>query len=294
MNRIESVSALPAKVAALALRIPHFTDVKTIYIEPLQNVISLNNANYRVIAEENTYVLRVASDDAKLLGVRRDEELAAARAAAEIGVAPQILYAEPEGHFLTPFIAGRHWEQSDFREEKNRQRLAQTLKRLHAVTDLSSDGFASTRIERLLESAAALNLELPANIEELRKKMRDVDAMRRADDRFPSGLTHNDLWANNFLDDGERLWLLDWEFSGNGDCLIDIATVTMAGGFNEDEQRDFLALYGYDRPDDLKILDAVKFHVLFFEAAWAMVQHALRGSADFDYLTHSRRMFDRL
>lgn len=130
----------------------------------------------------------------------------------------------------------------------------------------------------------------------------EIEQQRLHDPRYIPGLAHNDLWANNFLDDGEHLSLLDWEFSGTGDGMIDLATLSLAGNYSEEEQRTLLVAYGLNAPDDFATLQTMKWAVRFFEAGWALVMHGLRGSGsdtsgkqgDYNYLAHASRMFERL
>ena len=148
---------------------------------------------------------------------------------------------------------------------------------------------------RSMASASALGLPLPAQIERHRVWLREFAARRAADTRFGPGLCHNDLWANNFLDDGERLWLLDWEFGGVGDGLYDLATVAMAGRYDSDGERALLDAYGPAEPGDREALAGMKQVVRAFEGAWALVMHGLRGSdGDFDYRAYAQRTFDAL
>lgn len=293
-SHIESAERLSPDVVALVERIPLFAEAGKIHVAPLENVISLNNANFRVQADSVEYVLRVASDDARWLGVRRDEEFAAMQSAAAIGIAPPVLYAEPEGHFLTPFIHGRHWKPEEFREPINLHRVAETLCKLHQVTGLPHTGSMYQRIERLMDSATELGQPLPPNLADFRTRMRDIELMRQADPRFTPGLAHNDFWANNFLDDGAQLWLLDWEFAGWGDGFLDLATTSYAGGYDAAQEVQFLDAYGGELPADLAILHAMKFIVSFFEAGWALVLHGLRGSSDFNYARHAQQMWQRM
>jgi thiamine kinase-like enzyme len=287
---------VPPEVQALASRIPIFAAVSDLRIAPLADVISLNNANYRIEAAGAAYLLRVGAETARYLSIRREEEIEAATAAAAVGVAPNILYAEPTGVMVMPFIEGKHWEPEAFHEPGNILRLADTLRRLHAVKTVAAQGSEYRRIERLLESAASLGLELPPGIDGYRAKLARIERERMSDPRYVPGLAHNDFWANNFLDDGERLYLVDWEFSGTGEPLIDLATISMAGRYSDEEQRTLLSAYGLTEPNDLASLQTMKWVVTFFEAAWALVMHGIRGSGSgiFDYARHARTMFDRL
>jgi len=106
-------------------------------------------------------------------------------------------------------------------------------------------------------------------------------------------VNHNDLWLNNFLDDGENLWLVDWEFAGSGNGVYDLTTIALSGKYDEVQKSAFLDAYGAPA-DSLAAMDASRFEVYFFEAVWALVQRHLRGAEPTDYTSHSRKMFDLL
>ena len=290
---------VPQNVRALVSRIPLFEDVSNIEIAPLQDVISLNNANYRVTSDGKAYLVRIGADTARFLGIRRDEEIAAAQAAARAGVAPEILYAEPDGCMVMPFITGRHWKPEEFHEPSNMARIADVLRRLHHVQDAQANTSIYERVERLLASARSLSVELPPNLNAHWETMKRIAQARSEDAVAAPGLTHGDLWANNFLDDGQQLWLLDWEFAGRGDALYDLATLSMAGGYSEAEQQTLLDVYGYNASNGLENLRRMQWVARLFEGGWALVQHGLiaagqRAPADFDYLDYANRMFAAL
>jgi thiamine kinase-like enzyme len=282
-------------INALADRIPIFSGVPDIKIAPLTGVISLNNTNYRVTKSGTDYLLRVGAETAHYLGVRRTEEIEAARAAALAGIGPEVLYSEPSGVMVLTFISGRHWTPEDLRDAKNIQRLAEALRRLHAIKTVVANGSEYRRIERLLESAVAMHLDLPIDLEIYCEKLRRIEQARMRDPRAVFGLAHNDFWPNNFLDDGDRLFFVDWEFSGTGDTLIDLATISMGSGYTQTEEAALLAAYGLAEESDLETLQTMKWVVRFFEASWALVMHGLRGSGDeFNYQNHAKTMFAQL
>jgi thiamine kinase-like enzyme len=292
--RVRSAVELPEDVTGLIRRVPLWDARTEITVEPLSDAQSLNNAGYRVTAGKRRYAVRVASASGRHLGIRRDEELEAARAAASAGVGPKVFYAEPEGHLVMAYVTGRHWDAEEFARPENIARVAETLKALHAVTAVRGDGAVYRRVERLIDSARELAQDLPPYLPAFRDRLVAIEQARRADPRFRPGLAHNDFWYNNFLDDGERLWLVDWEFAGNGDGMFDLATTALGGRFGDAEKAALLQAYGWEPADDLTALRSMEYVVLFFEAAWSLVQHGLRGSAGYDYLNHSKRMFERM
>jgi thiamine kinase-like enzyme len=285
---------LPPDVAAIVERVPDWAGARTVAAAPLPDVIALNNTSYRVTVDGADYVLRVGNDTARFLGVRRADERAALLAAAAAGIAPPVLYADLDGNLVTQLVAGRHWTPEEFMLPANRARVVDTLSRLHAIAGVPADGSAVRRIEGLLASAAELGLPRPDGVEAHLEQLHRFVAQRQADPRFRTGLSHNDFWHNNFLDDGERLWLVDWEFAGDGDPLFDIATFCIGARYDDEQRAEVLRAYGYAEPGDLQVLAGMQRVVFFFEGAWALVQHGLRGSAGYDYAAHAERMFRRL
>jgi thiamine kinase-like enzyme len=232
----------------------------------------------------------LADERAVWLGVRREEEFACHTAAADIGIAPRIVGSEPNGNLLMRFAPGKHLTPEDARTPENIIRVAKTLRRLHSISPTSAGNSICWRIERLVESARVHNLELPSNIEALLVELRRREALVR-EGRSWVGLCHNDFWLNNFLDDGENLWLLDFEFAGCGDAMYDLATFALGCQLDDVQKELLLATHG---GGDFELLEAAQFTILFFEATWSLVQHYLRGSQEHDYLSYSRSTFQRL
>jgi thiamine kinase-like enzyme len=276
----------PAELQAILARIPQLQAAGEIHAAPLEGVISLNNFNYHVHVDGSDYLLRAAAETAHYLGIRRDEELACTAAAAQAGIAPELIYTDPQGNLLSRFIQGRHWESADFHTPAAMARLGDVLSRLHAIQGVPAEGSVLRRIERLLDSAHTLGLEIPPPARLLLERLRTKDRPPR----FP-GLSHNDFWPNNFLDDGEKLYLVDWEFSGHGDGLYDLASISIGAGYDPQEQHALLAAYGAPQPDVFAELQEMKNVVLFFESAWALVMHGLRGSSGYDYLGGAQRLY---
>ncbi len=296
-NHIDSKGSdsfvIPSEVRELAECVPLWRNTRNVRIEPLTGTISLNNSLYRVVADDSAYILRYAADAGRYLGIRRQDELAIAQAAAEAQLALPILFSDPAGHMVLPFIDGRHWKPEEFQEPHNIARLGEAIRRLHAIPNISGVCNVFQRIEFLLTSARELGIKTPPEIERYREKLTGWEAERASDPRFTSGINHNDLWGNNFLDDGDNLYLLDWEFAGNGDGIYDLTTIILQGGYSDDRQSTFLKACGIEENID-DVIEKARFVVYFFEGAWALVLQGLRPEAEFDYANHAQEMFEQL
>lgn len=278
---------------ALRERVPLFSDAKALTLTPLAGAVSMNNQSDKVVADGKAYWVRVGAASARFLGVRRDEEQAALRAAAAVGLAPDLCFASPDGLLVMPFIDGWHWTPEEAQRPENITRLAQTLRRLHALPGDAAPCSVYARIERLVASVEELGLTPPPELGPLLDGMYALQAQRAADPRAVPGLCHGDFWLHNFLDDGTQLWLIDWEFAGMGDGLVDLAKITIGGSqYTPEHQRQLLHAYGYTEPGDLAVLKQMTLLLLLFQAVWALVKHGLHGpNSGFDFLTHSQATF---
>jgi thiamine kinase-like enzyme len=109
---------------------------------------------------------------------------------------------------------------------------------------------------------------------------------------FRPALCHNDVLAANILDDGDRLWLVDWEYGGMGNPLFDLAGVCGNCGLEREEEVLLLSAY-FGREDaavarEVRILKAVS---LLRETLWAVIQ-TIASDIDFDYVTYAAELFE--
>jgi thiamine kinase-like enzyme len=105
---------------------------------------------------------------------------------------------------------------------------------------------------------------------------------------------HNDLLNANFIADGERICIVDWEYAGMGDRFFDLANFSINHEFAEEENEAFLAAYfGELRPDDLSALGLMRFMSDFREAMWGVVQQGI-SELDFDFVAYADEHFERL
>ena len=113
-----------------------------------------------------------------------------------------------------------------------------------------------------------------------------IEAKRSAEEPVPC---HNDLLTANFLDDGERLRIVDWEYAGMGDRFFDLANFSINHELDAAQSEALLGAYfGEARPADLEALELMRFMSDFREAMWGVVQSAV-SELDFDFVAYAAR-----
>lgn len=255
-------------------------------VEPLAGGIT--NRNYVVYDRANRYVVRFCADRS-LLGIDRRNELACQRAAAEFGISPSVVHAEPP-FVVSQWVSGQTLSAEDVRDEARLLRIAHTLRQLHATWDrlrgelLYFSPFQTVR--SYLNTARNLRASVPADMDDL---LADATELERRIEPFRPVLCHNDLLAANLIEDDQRMWLVDWEYAGMGHPLFDLAGLSGNCGLDEAQERFLLEAYLGTPPQrrtvvELQILKTIS---LLRESLWAVIQ-TVASEIEFDYTTYAR------
>ena len=269
--------------------IPELRD-RSLTVTPLGG--GLTNRNYRIDADGESYVLRVAGKDTALLGIDRACEVACSRAAADLGVGPEVVAYLPEyDAMLRRFAPGRVLTTVDMQQPAALRRVAEALRRYH--TGLSGAGsfspFATARNYYAL--ARDRHVTFPDNLEGALELLARIEQDLQSDD--PPCPCHNDLLAANLIDDGTAVRIIDWEYGGMGDRFFDLGNLAVNNEFNEEHERTLLTLYfGQARPDHLRRLRLMRLASDMREAMWGFLQAAL-STLDVDYLAYGRKHLER-
>ena len=252
----------------------------------------ITNHNLRVYADGELFVLRVAGKDTNLLGIDRGVELAATEAAAAVGVGPEVVaFVEPEGWLVTRFIEGETPSPERMREPEMLARVAESLRAFHEGQPIPGifDSFRVVEIYR--ETALARGGAIPDAYESAREIARQIEEQRGEAEPKPC---HNDLLNANFLDDGKRLRIVDWEYAGMGDVFFDLANFSINHELDVDASATLLhAYFGEARAEEEHALELMRFMSDFREAMWGVVQSAV-SELDFDFDGYAAEHFERL
>jgi len=252
----------------------------------------ITNHNLKVDVHGELFVLRVAGKDTSLLGIDRSVELAATEAAAALGVGPEVVeFVEPEGWLVTRFIEGTIPAVERMREPEMLERVAASLRAFHSGSPIPGrfDSFRVVEIYR--RTALDRGGSVPEAYEWAQAIAARIEASRAADAPVPC---HNDLLNANFLDDGERLRIVDWEYAGMGDRFFDLANFSINHELDAAQSEALLGAYfGEVRAADAQALQLMRFMSDFREAMWGVVQSAV-SELDFDFAAYATKHFARL
>ena len=261
--------------------------------EPLSGGIT--NRNYRAKFGKHEYVIRVPGKDTSLLGIDRSAEFAANAAAAEIGVAAPVaaMLTDPPA-IVTLFIDGREMDAAELREGQPLCDVADSLRVMHAAPAIPSR-FDSFRIVEDYERVAHdLGVPVPGEFSDAKACAAQIEGSLSGPEHDPVPC-HNDLLAANFIWDGHRVRIVDWEYAGMGDRYFDLANFAVNNELPDQARRDMLEHYFRRPPTErqLATLHLFTFMSDFREAMWGVVQ---QGASDieFDFEDYSRKHFARL
>ena len=273
-------------------RIPGFDLRPDLVITELTGGIT--NKNFKITLDEESFVLRMGGNETKYLGIDREAEYECSRLAAQAGVAPEpIAFIAPEGFILARFISGKGISAEEIGTEENISRVVESMKAYHAL-EFFPGSFSPFRVaEEYARTARSFNVKLPDKMDWYLEKSREIKTAMYNREPFIPRPCHNDLLNGNFIDDGTRLRILDWEYAGMGDLFFDLGNFAIQHEFNDEQDENLLRTY-FGPPTDsqrahqklMKIMSDLR------EAMWSQVQIGV-SQLDFDYTGYGQKYFER-
>lgn len=290
-------------VEEIIARVPAWQGASQVDVE---RIAGLTNTNYRVTVDGERFVLRVSGQNAARLGINRQHELAALRAASAAGIGPQVTaFLLPEGHLVTRWVAGYHWDVDEYRTPENVRLLTETVRSIHALPATGAEFSAFRRAEAFLETARSLNVSMPAGLDHFLETMQVVERDQKNDPSDWRRFCHNDLVSVNYLVQPREktIVVLDWEFSGLGDIYYDLATVVYthdSDGPIPPELEDVMLTHYFGKATSFqrRRLLGMKYMLMLFTGMWGLAQHGMQQAGlipavtGFDYLEFAEYLFN--
>ncbi|WP_052007352.1 choline/ethanolamine kinase family protein [Burkholderia paludis] len=245
----------------------------------------ITNQNYRVSADGATYVVRLGGN-IPANHVMRFNEHAASQAAADLGLSPSVRYAEDDvlvidylpSRTLKPHQIGDHLPG-----------ILSLLRRTHAgmASRLRGPALSYWLFHVIQDNLHTLREHrFDADLDTLERQARQLErAVGPVDLRY----CHNDLLAANILDDGERLWLIDWDYAGFNSPLADLGSLASNNHLSTEQEHWLLEHYDECPPSPARwrAYLAMKTASSLKETLWSMTSECI-SSIDFDYAAYSR------
>ena len=261
-----------------------------IQLQPLKGGITNQNNQFEVSGDR--FVARIGAE-LLILGVDRRDEAECHRAAHSLGVAPALIHGE-NGVLVSRYIQSRTLDPAGAREPGMELRLAQVLRQLHEGWDglmgelLFFCPFQASRT--YVATSRRLGARLPHDIDAMIETAPQAITNHRS--LHPGGMCHNDLLPANILDDGERIWIVDWEYAGMGNPLFDLAGVTANCGYAKERESRCSKAIAANLANKTCMSYSTQGRQVLAMPFWGVVQTAV-SDLDFDYHEYARLHFDK-
>ena len=253
----------------------------------------LTNTNWRVVVDGVPYFVRIPGTDTDLLAVDRGNELFNTVAAAAAGVAPRVVQRVHEWDvFALEWLDARTMSNETLRAAGMPTRIAASLRQLHAGPRFRDDFDMFRVAERYLALVNERGIPIPAGYGEHLGQLPRIEAALAVQ---PPAIVpcHNDLLAENYLDDGARLWLVDWEYSGNNDPAFELGNTAQELGYDDAQVEELCdAYYGEASPARLA---RMRLQMVMSDVGWTLwaAIQARISTIDYDFTGWANERWER-
>jgi thiamine kinase-like enzyme len=260
-------------------------------VSPL--VGGLTNFNFKVVTPARTAVVRLSSTDGDLLAIDRDAENLNSRRAWQAGAAPAVLdYLPHRQALVVAWVEGHTLASDDLHDETMLRRVAEVVRTLHAGPRFVTDFDMAEVQRRYLAIVQERGFRMPDGYLDL---LPEADRITKAlaAHAEPTVPCNNDLLAANLIDDGDRLWVIDYEYAGNNDPCFELGNLSSESDLTVDELTVLVDAY-YGRHVAHAVARAQLYALLarYGWTLWASIQDAV-SSIDFDFWSWGMEKYDR-
>jgi len=252
----------------------------------------ITNKNYKVTIEGKSYVVRIPGKGSDIF-IDREVECHNSLAASEVGVGAHIYeYFKPEHISIAEFIDGEVMSVPSFKDKERIVKAVNAIKRVNVKAKFISEFIMFDKFDAYFEIVKKHNIKVPENFGDA------TMFVNRVRDRFLKTMPelaacHNDLLAENFIDQGDRMRIIDWELSGANDVCFELGDFSVEQELEDDD--DFLMIETYfGRFDESKFarVSIYKSMADILWVLWADIQNHF-SDLDFDFWQYGMKRFNR-
>lgn len=261
-----------------------------------QRLGGLTNLVYRVEGGPRTVIVRIPGEGTEAY-IDRAVEIHNARVAAKTGVGPEVLWADAASGVMisdcVPDIVTMTPEMFATRPG-SAARAGKALRQLHDAPEPFKFRFELfSMINDYMKVLADKNATLPEGYADVVAEAAPIREVLR--DK-PGALvpSHCDPLCENFLDDGQRMWIVDYEYSGMNDALWDLGDLSVEAGLNDEQELEMLTAYFDGPPSEAQIGRMVIYKAMcdLLWTLWGLIQHADENPAE-DFWAYATNRFER-
>jgi thiamine kinase-like enzyme len=274
---------------AVLATVPELHDAAS--VKPLAG--GLTNTNYKVVSPHGSFVVRVSGKDAGLLAIDRENEAHNTRCAAESGVgAPFVAWVPEHDALVLEFLDGEVLDAEKLRRGDRLPAVARACRRLHDGARFLRDFDMFEIQHRYLGVVQERGFRLPERYLEFEPQVRALEAAMRVRPE-PTVPCNNDLLAENFIDCGGELRLIDYEYSGNNEPSFELGNVWSESNLSADQLELLVAEY-YGEPTPAKVARCRLWGLMakYGWTLWGSIQEGV-SEIDFDFWSWAMEKYDR-
>jgi thiamine kinase-like enzyme len=244
----------------------------------------LTNLNLKVTTPKGVFVARCSRSDTSLLGIDREAEHANTRSAELAGVGAPVVDFRPDLDVMViGFIDGQSFENEDLRKPGALTRVTESIRALHAGPRFVGDFDMFTRQKTYLASISERGFDLPSDYGDYEAQFAQIRTAL-AVNAGPTVPCNNDLLAGNFVDDGEKLWLIDYEYSGNNDPFFELGNTWTECQLGDDLFEELVTGYvGHHSPEKIA---RTRLQAIVSRYGWCLWGYIQAAASDHDYDFH--------
>ncbi|MCP4211122.1 MAG: phosphotransferase [Halieaceae bacterium] len=264
---------------------------KKISVEPLSG--GMTNSNYKIVVNGSFFFVSIPGGNSRLLGVDWYNKFNNARICGEAGLSPKVVQGFPlQKVIILEFLPLALCSVESLQRLSVQHRLIQTLKVLHGGASFLKEFDMFCLIQFYLETIKNLDLVPAVDLSEYRARILETGEAL-APYRQALVPCHNDLVPENVMDDGNRVFLLDFDYSGNNDPCFDLGSISVEAGYNDTQVRELARAY-YGLASET-IMARIHLHGILGDVGWSLwsVIQAQISDIDFDFKAYGLMRWNR-
>ena len=270
--------------------IPDWSE-KEINIEPINSGIT--NLNFKVIVDKIPYFLSIADAKSQFLEINFNNKYSNNNICAGLGISPNVLYFfQSKNIIITEFIDSKHILNEDFGSFENIDKLINVIKSIHQVNSFHQEFNMFTLLKNYMSVIKNENIEIS---ESAVRNFNSINEIGEKLEMFREKLVpcHNDLVPENILIKNEKLYVIDFDYSGNNDPCFEIGNLCVEMDFNELQIKQIIEKYFGELNEHL--ISRVNLHAILSDFGWSLwsfIQSTI-SNVDFDFKQYGNHRLNR-